>query len=290
MSYWLDLLGAEVRFLEGRYNKTRVITAGTGEPLLLLHGTGGHAENYVKNIIPLSRHFRVHAIDFLWHGLSDTGFFDPEILPTLVDHVLDVQQSLALPFSHIEGQSLGGWVAMRFALQYPERVGKLVLTTPMGYRPDPGSIEGYVEPDRRKLREFFLDILRDPSIDNMRRRLNRIVADPNCVPEEALALRQVFYRDPTRNAVQQKFITEYNGGEGPLRHVVTDTQAAAIAAPTLVYWGEKNTSPAAVGHRLASRIPRARFFCAPATGHWAQFENYEIHNREVLNFLREQAD
>ena len=40
-----------------------------------------------------------------------------------------------------------------------------------------------------------------------------------------------------------------------------------------------------IGERLARQIPNAKFFCAPATGHWAQFENYEIHNREVLRFL-----
>ena len=285
MTYWLDLLGAEVRVLSGRY-RTRVICAGAGEPLLLLHGTGGHAENYVKNIIPFARHFRVYAFDFLWHGLSSVDSFDPEILPTLVYHTADVLDTLGLDSAHIEGQSLGGWVAMRFALTFPRRLRKLVLTTTMGYRPDPGAIAGYVEPDRLTLRPFFLDVLRDPSLENLRRRLGRIVADPAVIPDEALAVRRAFYLDPALNAVQKQFITEYNGGPGPLLHVVGDAQAAQITAPTLVYWGEQNTAPPAVGRRLASQIPGARFFCAPNTGHWAQFENYELHNREVLAFLR----
>src|SRR5688500_15497888 len=111
MTYWLDLIGADVYRLRGRY-VTRVIEAGAGEPLLLLHGTGGHAENYARNIAPLARHFRVLAIDFLWHGRSQTSGFVAEILPPLVDQVRDVLDTLRIERAHIEGQSLGGWVAM----------------------------------------------------------------------------------------------------------------------------------------------------------------------------------
>jgi pimeloyl-ACP methyl ester carboxylesterase len=63
--------------------------------------------------------------------------------------------------------------------------------------------------------------------------------------------------------------------------------AKRISAPTLVYWGEKNFIPPAVGQHLARTIPNARFFSAPATGHWAQLENFELHNRQVLDFLKE---
>ena len=43
--------------------------------------------------------------------------------------------------------------------------------------------------------------------------------------------------------------------------------------------------PPAVGEHLARQIPNGEFFCAPATGHWAQFESFETHNREVTRFL-----
>lgn len=49
MSYWVDLLNCQVRLVQGRY-RTRVIESGEGFPLILLHGTGGHAENYIRNI------------------------------------------------------------------------------------------------------------------------------------------------------------------------------------------------------------------------------------------------
>lgn len=283
-SYWVDLLDAQVYRLKGRYS-TRVIEAGAGEPLLLLHGTGGHAENYARNIAPLSRRFRVVAMDFLWHGKSETSGFDPEVLPPLVDQVLDVIDTLGLRRVHMEGQSLGGWVAMQFALRHADRLDRLVLTTPMGYRPGPGVIPGYAERDPAPLREKSLDVLRNPTMEKVRERLARIVADPASLTEEAVAVRHALYNDPAVNAVQQRFIAQYLGGEAPLRHAITDEMAKRIAAPTLVYWGDRNPEPPAVGEKLAQLIPGARFFCAPATGHWAQFENHEIHNREVLDFL-----
>jgi 2-hydroxy-6-oxonona-2,4-dienedioate hydrolase len=283
-SYWVDLLQAEVYRLRGRYI-TRIIEAGEGDPLLLLHGTGGHAENYARNIMPLSRYFRVLAMDFAWHGRSQTTGFEPEIIPVLVDQVRDVIDTLGIDRINLGGQSLGGWVAMRFALQYPERVRTLILTTPMGYKPDAGTVPAYPEQDMTRLRENSLEVLRNPSWDNIRSRLERIVNDRTVITDEAIAVRHAFYNDPELNAVQQQMIANYLGGEAPRKHVMTDELAARIAAPTLVYWGDKNNPPPPVGARLAAVIPGAKFFSAPDTGHWAQFENYAIYNREVLTFL-----
>jgi 2-hydroxy-6-oxonona-2,4-dienedioate hydrolase len=83
-SFWVELLGASVYPLVGRY-RTRVIEAGEGKPLVLLHGTGGHAG--IRNIAPLSRRHRVIAVDLLWHGRSQADGFDSQILPPLVDQV-----------------------------------------------------------------------------------------------------------------------------------------------------------------------------------------------------------
>lgn len=278
-SFWVELLDANVYQLRGKY-VTRVIEAGVGDPLVLLHGTGGHAENYVRNIAPLARSHRVLAIDFLWHGRSQTTGFSSEVLPPLVDQVRDVLDTLGIERAHIEGQSLGGWVAMLFALQHPRRVSRLIVTTPMGYRP-----EGYAEPDPAPLREANLAVLREPTYENVKKRLERIVFDPKVIEDESVRVRQRFYSDPAVNAVQRELMTHYLGGEGPKCHVITDSLAKKISVPTLVYWGDQNFVPPAVGERLARQIPLGRFFSAPNCGHWAQFESSEAHNREVARFL-----
>jgi 2-hydroxy-6-oxonona-2,4-dienedioate hydrolase len=284
-SYWVDMLGAQVQFVGSRY-RTRIIEAGSGEPLLLLHGTGGHAENYIRNIKPFSRHFRAIAMDFLWHGASDTGHFDPQLMPTLIDQILDVLDSLAINRVHVEGQSLGGWVAALLAMRHRDRVDKLVLTTPMGYSPTPGTLPDWKPPDFDKLRQSSLDCLKNPTFENVRSRMARIVHDPAVLTDEAVAVRHAFYNDLALNHAQQLVITNYLGGSEPQRHALTDENLQTIEAPTLVYWGEYNLTPPALGRRMASRIASAKFHCASNTGHWAQFENFEEHNAVVLEFLR----
>ena len=51
--------------------RTRCFEKGSGEPVILLHGGGGHAETWIRNLSPLSEHFRVLAIDYLGHGYTD---------------------------------------------------------------------------------------------------------------------------------------------------------------------------------------------------------------------------
>jgi 2-hydroxy-6-oxonona-2,4-dienedioate hydrolase len=284
-SYWVELLGAQVKFVGSRY-RTRIIEAGSGEPLLLLHGTGGHAENYIRNIKPFSRHFRTIAMDFLWHGASDTAHFDPQLMPTLLDQIRDVLDSLAIDRVHVEGQSLGGWVAALLAMHHRDRVDKLILTTPMGYTPNPGALPDWSPPDFDKLRESSLDCLKNPTFENVRSRIARIVHDPAVLTDEAVAVRHTFYNDLALNRAQQMVIANYLGGSEPQRHALTDENLQTIGVPSLVYWGEYNLTPPALGRRMASRIPSAQFHCAANTGHWAQFENFEEHNAVVLEFLK----
>jgi 2-hydroxy-6-oxonona-2,4-dienedioate hydrolase len=104
------------------------------------------------------------------------------------------------------------------------------------------------------------------------------------ITDEAVALRAAIYRDPEVNRVLRDVMRNYLVGAAT-RHSITDAIASRINRPTLVYWGEKNRPGSEVGQRLASMIRSARYHCAPDTGHWAQFENFEEHNRIVLDFL-----
>ncbi len=292
MTIWVDLLGAETRFA-GRCFRTRVCTAGPdGAPaLLLLHGTGGHLENWARNIMPLAARFRVVAPDFLWHGCSQTEPFDPEIVPSLIAQIIDLLDDLGIARAAVNGQSMGGWVAMQLALRHPERVSQLILTTTQGYVPDQGTILGYAEPDWSQNLPSTLEALRDPSFENIRIRMARILADPARLTDEAIAVRQALYSQPALAAVQAEFNREYLGmGHASRQHVVTDSLARQISCPVLVYWGDKNRTPPALGRHIAESVADGRFHCAADTGHWAQFESADEHNRVVTEFLNGTAD
>lgn len=283
--YWVELLHTQVRLIQGRY-RTRIIEAGSGPALFLLHGTGGHAENYALNIAALAEHFHVVAMDFLWHGRSQTEGYDPEIIPLLVDQVTDVMDQLGIVQAAFEGQSMGGWVAMQLALRHPEKVRALVLTTTMGFSPDAGAIPGYVEPDWASNLPSSLEVLRNPNFDAVRTRMARILANPARLTDEAIRVRQALYQQPALAAVQQRFIAEYLAGDAIRRHTVTDAMARRITPPTLVYWGDRNRTPPALGEHLARQVQHGTFHCAADTGHWAQYESADEHNRVVADFLR----
>jgi 2-hydroxy-6-oxonona-2,4-dienedioate hydrolase len=283
VSHWPT--GARVHYIVGKYS-TRILECGTGPHLFLLHGTGGHIENYALNVARLSEHFHVIALDFLWHGRSQVDAYDSEIIPPLVDQLLDVMNALQIDVASIEGQSLGGWVAMQFARHHASRVAHLVLTTPMGYEPDTGAIEGYTPPARDTNLASSLSMLDNPSFENVRERMSRILARPHMLNADAVSCRQNIYQLPALRNVQRAFITDYMQGSAILRHTVTDEMARRIVHPTLVYWGAANRIPPVVGQRLADQLNDGRFHCAANTGHWAQYESAAEHDRVVIEFLQ----
>lgn len=282
-SYWVDFLPAEVRLLAGRF-RTRALLMGDGPPLVLIHGTGGHLENFARNVRVYAERYRVIAIDLLWHGRSQVDAFDADLFPAFIAQIADVLDVLGIERAHIEGQSLGGWIAALFAARHAERVGKLVLTTPMGYIPEGASTIDYGTVGRDPLREAMLAVLREPTYENVRLRMERIVADPATLTAESIAVRHALYNDAGLNAVQRR-VTETYFSDAVRPSALTGALLATIAAPTLVYWGERNFTSPAVGLEMSRKLANGRFHSAAGTGHWAQFENAEEHNRVVLEFL-----
>ena len=146
-------------------------------------------------------------------------------------------------------------------------------------------IADYQRPNPAATLDQALAVFDDPTDANVRRRLEQVVFDRSLITDEAVALRAKIYRDPAVNRVLREVTRHYLAGEGPTRHALTDTLAGQITRPTLVCWGDKNRPGPQVGQRLAAMIPGAKYNCARDTGHWAQFEHYQEHNRMVLDFL-----
>jgi pimeloyl-ACP methyl ester carboxylesterase len=129
---WAHMLGARVRYYQDK-DRARALEAGSGGPLLLQHAVGGHADAYVRNVVPLARQFHVDAIDLIWHLFSSKPPFTMETIPTFVERVHDFLGAAGIGRAHFEGESLGCWVAARLAIQLPDRVRKIVLNTMAGY-------------------------------------------------------------------------------------------------------------------------------------------------------------
>ncbi len=287
MSVWTDLMGAEIKYYQGKY-RTRVAEAGQGEPLILIHGTGGHMEAYSRNVMRLAQNFRVLAMDLIWHGFSQTEPHDVNTLPTQAAQVVDLMDAAGIDRAHIEGESLGGWIAMWVALNYPDRVRKIVLNTTAGVKWDPGDIQEDTAGGLEALAARSMQAIQDPNMETIRKRLEWLVASPDRVTDELVDIRHKIYNDPAHNkSLEHVFLQSFVTGK-QLEFLVPKADMAKIKAPTLVFWTEKNpgTGPE-VGEKIASLIPGSKYYCMLDAAHWPQWEHPEEHDRVITAFLKD---
>jgi pimeloyl-ACP methyl ester carboxylesterase len=283
-------MGAQVRYL-GRAYRTRTVEAGDGQPLLLLHGIGGHAEAWARNVVSLGRSSRALAIDLLWHGYSSKPeYVSGEDIPAYASQVLDLLDAEGIEQVDIEGESLGGWVGMWMALHHRQRVRRLVLNTTAGIRWEPGSVPERPPEGRKLLAQRSLAAISDPTRETIRQRLEWLMASPERVTDELVEVRYRLYSDDGVRASLRDVFQDAFGEGGTPRKLIPERQLADIAAPTLVLWtGHDPSAPPEVGRRIASLIPGARFECLEDAGHWPQWELPEEHDRIVSAFLADGA-
>jgi pimeloyl-ACP methyl ester carboxylesterase len=286
-SIWVDLLGARVHDL-GREFRGRVIDAGEGPALLLLHGIGGHAEAYARNVTRLAASGRrVLAPDFLWHGYgAKPPYVDGEDIPMYARQLLDLMDAEGIEQADIEGESLGGWVALWLSLNHPDRLRKVILNTTAGIRWNPGSVPEKPDEGRNALAERSLKAINEPDRETIKRRLEWLMVGPDRIPDELVDVRYRFYSDPVTQASLRAVFMNAFAGTGAPRKVIPEERLAEIAVPTLVLWTEKNpgTGPE-VGRRIAQLIPGAQFAVMMDCAHWPQWEDPEGHDAIVTAFL-----
>jgi pimeloyl-ACP methyl ester carboxylesterase len=283
---WLDLLGAQVRY-RGRKYKTRTIEFGeqNADKLILIHGVGGHAEAYSRNLRRLGERFHAIAIDLVWHGLSSKPAFDNDrMVPTYSEQILDIFDDLGVQKGSIEGESLGGWVTMYTALNHPDRVDKIILNTAAGIKWNTEEVKIDEVGGTNLLRERSLAAITNPTKETIRKRLEWLMASPDRVTDELVDLRYAIYTRPDTNAsLKQVFANSFGAGAA---HRIDESDLKNIKAPTLALWSDKNPGAGEdAGQRLQKLIPGSSLYCIRDAAHWPQWEKPEEHDKAVLEFL-----
>ena len=123
---YLGIPGGRMRVVETKSGRAAFIHAGSGPSLILLHGLGTSSETWGATIKALADRFTVLAPDLAGHGRSSGAPLRGSIEP-LVKALDDLCAALGLETAAVVGHSLGGLVAIRFALSHPDRVTHLVL-------------------------------------------------------------------------------------------------------------------------------------------------------------------
>jgi 2-hydroxy-6-oxonona-2,4-dienedioate hydrolase len=278
---WVALGATEhqIRYLDVAGWRTRILEAGQGDPLILLPGTGGHLEAYAHNVPAFAEHCRVIAYDYPGHGYTTHAEVDLE-LDAYVNHLTDLLDALGIEKAHLNGESLGGWVAIKFAAAHPDRVGKLVLNTPGGTMARPEVME--------RIRGLSQAAADDPTDERIRARLEWLMADPATVTDELVAIRRTIYAQPGF-ADSMRHILCLQDPDIRRRNLVTDDELAAVPGPAMVVWTSNDPSgPAGAGLEMAQKITQGRFELITGAGHWPQWEQRDRFNELVLAFLAEE--
>jgi pimeloyl-ACP methyl ester carboxylesterase len=143
----------------------RYLEAGSGPPLLLLHGMGvATCANSHDLLIPhLAARFRVLAPDLLGFGLGTRQVEAGPTFELILDQLREFMDRLGLAHVHLVGHSLGGWLGGLLAYQSPQRVRRLVLLSSAGLNREPAAgVGARLAPSREQLRELVRGWLHDP--------------------------------------------------------------------------------------------------------------------------------
>lgn len=263
-------------------------SAGDRPPLVLLHGGGPGSSawgNFGRNLRVLSRTFRTLAVDQPGFGRSDKPEVQGHYFRFAADALAGLLDTLELDKVHLVGNSLGGGTAVRFALTYPERVGRLALMGPGGlslnlFSPDP--TEGI-----QRLYDFAAPP--GPSREKLEAFVRTMVHDQSLVTEELIDERFRAASDPAALAAMASmgasFMQPDTYEEGLLWR-----EAHRLRHQVLLMWGrEDRVNPLDGAFAALKTIPKARLHVFPRCGHWAQLERFDEFNRLVADFLTDGA-
>ncbi|MCL6577424.1 alpha/beta hydrolase [Kyrpidia sp.] len=279
MTIWTDLADAsfKLHYVYADGIRTRVLEAGEGDPLLLLHGTGGHIEAYARNIKNLREHFRVICIDMVGHGYTDKPD-RPYGIDFYSDHLLGVIRALGLRQVYLSGESLGGWVAGWFAAEHPEYVKAMVLNTP-------GNVNNKPEVMAR-LKESTVKAVVEASYENVKTRLEWLMYDKSQVTEELIEMRYKIYTQPSyQKAVYN--IVYLQDIEARKLYSWNPSWCGKIKAPTLLVWTDHDpTSTVEEAQPIKDMIPGSELTVIEGAGHWPQWEKPEVFERILIDFFK----
>ena len=247
--------------------------------MLLLHGSGPGVSswaNWRHNIPALAENFRVLALDLVGWGASERPSDVRYGTKTWVEHALAFLDALDVSTATVVGNSMGGAVALRFAIRHPDRLNRLVM---MG--------SGYVAPsDAPLLANPALAAVRGytPSLDNMRQVLEWFAYDPELISDEMVQQR---YEASAAPGVQENYYAmTHDRDRLGNEYRVTEEDVRAVQAPTLVLHGrDDQVVPCELSWRLMQLLPNAELHVAAQCGHWFQIEQSERFNSLVTEFL-----
>lgn len=222
---------------------------GSGSPVVLVHGLGGRADDWATLMPQLVRDHRVYALDLPGYGRSDwpaNAAFSISQLSAAVEAFLDSQN---VAQTDLAGWSMGGWVAMRVALDQPQRIRRLVIFDSAGTRFTLTWDTSLFEPDTAtKL----------AALDNL------------LMPTAAPHVPDFIQRDIFRFVGKHGWVVRRNMESMLTGADLLDGKLGALRMPMLIVWGKQDhIIPVSAGAAIHDAVPQSEFVVVDGCGHLA---------------------
>jgi len=268
------------RFVTVKGITIRYVVTGEGPPLLLVHGFGAYIEAWWLNIRPLSERYRVYAFDLPGHGLSDRPAIDCT-LSLFTELVIDFMEAVGVERASVLGHSMGGFLSLNAAVNFSERVDKLILVDSIGLA-------------KRLPRRYWFytlpvlgEMLMLPTTKaNVERGLRRSFYNPDFVTPEMVEISYQFLKLPGAKHAMLNILRSNKGpgGSDPEGDVINTLRS--VKSPTLAIHGAQDGTIPLAGAREACRlIPDARLKIFEECGHCPHIEKALEFNEAVIAFL-----
>ena len=222
--------------------------SGSGPPLIFIHGLAGSFSWWQRNIDASCKHFQTYCVDLVGFGGSRRlGRFD---LERSIPLLLAWMDERGIERASVVGHSMGGLIAARLAAEAPDYVDKLVLVDAAFLGFDPGVIKqgiGLVGALRQVPHDFLPTLMRD----SMRAHPLSLFA-----------------------AINQLLRSDWS-------HVLS-----SIEAPTLIIWGDRDSvTPLKIGKAIQNAIHGSELVVIEHAGHTPMWDQPEVFNQKLLDFL-----
>jgi pimeloyl-ACP methyl ester carboxylesterase len=258
---------------------------GDGSPVVFIHGLGSYIPAWNKNLLPLSKHFRCIAIDLPGYGKSSKSLH-PGTMDYYAEVVIKLMDKLGINKFNICGHSMGGVIAFKLAIEFPERVDKLFLSAP-------GGAETYSE-DEKLLVENFISTERMISNDDKQIRNNVLVnfhhfpLDAQFMISDRIAIRKAG-EFPLHAEIIARSASGVINSDVPFR-------LSGVKSKTMIIFGDNDKmipnrfvhpelTPQKMIDTFKQNIQSVNIKIYPECGHFPQFEHPEIFNRDLIEFI-----
>jgi pimeloyl-ACP methyl ester carboxylesterase len=235
------------------------------EPIVLLHGTAASLHTWEGWVAQLKGEHRVITLDLPGFGLTGPSVDRIYTLPRYSQFMAAFLDAMKLQRVTLVGNSLGGAIAWKTAVDFPERVARLVLIDSAGYPSQATSVPiGFKLAANPDLAWLTSRVLPRRTIESS---VKNVYAKPDRVtPELVDRYYELALREGNRQALRDRF-AQNKGGE-------LAREIKRVSQPTLILWGaEDHLIPTSVAQQFVDDISGAQIVTFEALGHVPQEED-----------------